>query len=371
VTDLARGRLAIKYMIFELLPVFVAGLAVFIFVLIMVQSFKLSEYIIVHGAQADLVFKLLGYMLIGSLPTLFPITLLFSVLFVYGRMSGDSEIVAFKALGLRPVHLLLPAIIVGIVMTLLSLQVAFRLAPWGQRRLDELINVLSQTRPGAAIREGVFSQGFFDLVVYANKVESSTGKLHKIFIFDERDADAPVTIIAKEGLIENSNSINGSKAYLKLMNGNMHKTSNEFYTKIDFESYKINLFNPHVIRAGSATPDQLNLQELRTAIHDPTTKPEDVINLELDLNRRWGLSVACLVFAVLGVSLGAVTNRRTARSGSLVICISTIVIYWTLKVACESLARNAIVSPFVAALLVNLIFLAFAVQQFRRNVVQG
>ncbi|MCB0350453.1 MAG: LptF/LptG family permease, partial [Bdellovibrionales bacterium] len=94
------------------------------------------------------------------------------------------------------------------------------------------------------------------------------------------------------------------------------------------------------------------------------------INLILEWQRRWSLSATCLIFAFLGVSLGAVTNKRTARSGSLVICISAIVVYWALYVGFESLARAGHLPPSIAAWVANFAFLAFAGYQFR-NVVES
>lgn len=373
--DLARGRLAIKYIIFELLPVFIMGLSVFVFILIMIQSFKLSEYVIVHGAPLSIMSRLVFYMTLSYLPILFPIALLFAVLLVYGRMSGDSEIVAFKALGLTPVHITVPALVVGGVISLLSLQTSFQLAPWGQRNLDELINVLAQTRPGATIREGVFSEGFFDLVVYAHNIDSKSGNLQKIFIYDEREAKSPVTIIAKEGKVLNSNNISGNEASMQLINGNLHKSSDEFYTKIDFKTYDINLYDAHEIKKKDITPDSMNLAELREAIKQTnlgasknSSDIKRLVNLTVEWNRRWMLSVACLIFVFLGVSLSAATDRRSARSGSMVICISAIVIYWTLNAWLESLGRAGHLPLIITAWLPNTLFLIFAMFQFKRVV---
>lgn len=364
--ELSRGRLAIKYIIFELLPVFIVGMSIFIFILVMIQSFKLSEYIIVHGAPMATMAKLVFYMTLGYLPILFPIALLFAVLMVYGRLSADSEIVALKALGLTPAHLTMPALIVGGAIAVLSLQTSFRLAPWGQRNLDELINLLAQTRPGAAIREGVFSEGFFDLVVYAHNVDSKTGKLQKVFIYDERDANSPVTIIAKQGLILNSNSFVGEEASIRLIDGNVHKSSNEFYTKINFGSYDINLFDPHDVKAKELTPDSLNLNELRLALDEKNIEPSRRTNLLIEWNRRWVLSAACLVFVFLGVSLGAITNRRSARSGSLIVSISVIVVYWTLSAWLETMGRGGHAPIAITSWAPNIFFLGYALFHFRQ-----
>lgn len=364
--QIARARLAIKYISFEILPTLIMGLSVFILVLVMFQSFNLSEYIIVHGVKIETVSKLVFYIMLGYLPMLLPIALLFAILMVYGRMSGDSEIVAFKALGLSSTHLLIPAMIIGAIISLLSLQTSFRLAPWGNRNLDSMINVLAQTKPGSALREGVFSQGFFDLVVYANKIDSNNGILNNIFIFDERDPSSPTTIIAKEGHIVNKNSITGNEAYLHLLKGNLHKSNEEVYTKIDFGSYKINLFDPHKVEERQLPPDSLNLAELNQALQTKEKGTNEYMKLLLEWHRRWSLSFTCFVFALLGFSISAITNRRTARSGSIVICISAVVIYWTLQMSCEAMVRKGVLPAAFGTWLANFIFLFYSIFLFRR-----
>ena len=183
--DLWRGRKAISYIFFELLPTYFMGVFVFVFVILMFQSFRLMEYVIVHGAKTEAIFSILGFLIISFLPIVLPVSLLFSVLLTYGRLSADSEVVALQSLGLNLKHLLLPALLLGGMTFLFSVEIGFHLAPWGNRKMEVLIHRLGESKPGVTIREGVFSEGFFNLVVYANKVDSKKGKLKKIFIYDE------------------------------------------------------------------------------------------------------------------------------------------------------------------------------------------
>ncbi len=108
-----------------------------------------------------------------------------------------------------------------------------------------MINDLAKQKIGGTVKEGVFSEGFFDLVVYSNKVDSKTGQLNDVFIYNERDPKAPVTIIAKQGNIIQEKTRDGASALLRLQNGNIHRTHQQTYTKVDFSSYDINLFDPH------------------------------------------------------------------------------------------------------------------------------
>ncbi len=365
--ELARGRLAMKYIVFELLPIFLLGMTIFILVLIMFQSFQLSEYVIIHGAKFSATLQLIFFTALGFLPILLPIALMFAVLLTYGRMSGDSEIVAFKALGLGQFHLLLPALVLGALISVLSLQVSFRLAPWGNLQLNNLIGKLMQTRPAVSIREGVFSEGAFDLVIYASKVNSSEGILKKVFIFDERDQASPLTIIAKEGELVTHATDVGQEALLRLFSGSVHKSAKEFYTKIDFGTYDISLFDPNQNKERKSGPESMDMSELHEAMKHLDPKDNESINFILEWHRRWALSATCLILALVGFGLGTVTNRRAARSGSMVICISTLVIYWAVYVGFESLIRSGKMPASIGAWMTNIIFLGFGIYQFRRS----
>lgn len=199
--DFWRARLAILYILVEMIPAFILGALVFIFILLIFQALRLTEFVLVHGVKVQDILQMIVYLSVSFLPIILPMSLLFAVLLTYGRLSGDSEIVAMKSLGLNLKHLSLPAVLLGVVTVIISAQAAFYLAPWGNREFEVMINELGRLKASATIREGIFSEGFFDMVVYANNVDSKEGKLRKVFIFDERDPNSPLTIIAREGKV--------------------------------------------------------------------------------------------------------------------------------------------------------------------------
>src|SRR5665213_1243099 len=172
------------------------GLVIFISILLMLQALRLTEFVLVHGVSLSTISQIMLYMSLSFLPVILPMSTLFSVLLTYNRLSNDSEIVAMKSFGLSMATLTIPAIILAVAATLMSAQTSFYLGPWGNRRFELVIADLGRQKAAAAIKEGVFSEGFFDLVIYANKVDSKEGLLKDVFIYDERDAKAPVTIIA-------------------------------------------------------------------------------------------------------------------------------------------------------------------------------
>lgn len=362
-----RGLQAIRYIFFETLPAFLMGVLIFVAILLMFQALRLTEFILVHGVGVRTVAELMLYLSVSFLPVILPMSLLFSVLLTYSRLSNDSEIVAFKSLGLSMAQLTVPAVVLALAATLMSAQTSFYLGPWGNRRFEVLMNELGQQKVGATIKDGVFSEGFFDLVVYANKVDSKAGLLTDVFIYDERDPKAPLTIIAKEGHLIREKTPAGLSAFLRLTEGNIHRTQQATYTKVDFGSYDINLFDPHSFAEKKKSPPSMTLDELSQELRRPDLSSKDSRKLQVEYHRRWSLSLACLIFALLGVGLGTVTNRRAARGGGFVICLVALISYWILYVSAEGMARSGTLPASVGLWLVNAIFLAAAVKSLQKS----
>lgn len=363
--ELLRSRLAIKYVFFEMLPGFILGIMVFVSILLLLQALRLAEFILIHGSEASVGLKLMVYMAVSFLPVILPMSLLFSVLMTYGRLSGDSEIVALRALGLSTRHLMIPALLLSALAGLASAQTSFYLAPWGNRQAELTVNDISKMKASATIREGVFSEGFFNLVVYANKVDTDSGYLEDVFIFDERNPTSPLTIIAKEGQLHTSKDQTGQSAFLRLLNGNIHRTDEATYTKIDFRTYDINLFDAARNSTKNKTYPSHNIDEVKEKLKDPNLDPKKRIRFEIEYHRRWALAVACLIFGLLAVSLGTSSNKRSGKSNGLVLSILVIIAYWVLYAAGESLAKKEQLPTWIAIWMANVMFLGYTAWSYR------
>ncbi|HVK62098.1 MAG TPA: LptF/LptG family permease, partial [Bdellovibrionales bacterium] len=89
-----RAKLVIRYVLGEMIPTFFIGVIVFVFILLMFQALRLTEFVLIHGVQVTTIVQMMGYLSTSFLPILFPMSLLFTVLLTYSRLSADSEIVA-------------------------------------------------------------------------------------------------------------------------------------------------------------------------------------------------------------------------------------------------------------------------------------
>lgn len=356
----------IRYVLGEMIPTFFLGVLVFVFILLMFQALRLTEFVLIHGVKLTTIAQMMAFMSTSFLPILFPMSLLFTVLLTYGRLSADSEIVALRASGLSMVSVSAPAIILSLLVGLLSLQTSFHIAPWGNRQFELLITEAGATKPGVALKEGTFAEGFFDLVVYANKVDSENGRLSQVFLYDERDPKTPITVIAREGRVIQDPDKPGQSASLRLIDGNIHRTAGGRHTKIDFSTYDIYLSNPVETKFRDKSVQSMTVEEIQKKLADSSLTGDARREVAIELPKRTAIAFACILFALIGVGLGTQTNRRNAKSSGAVICLGLIITYWIIYVTAENAARKGQLPPFAAMWLANGVFSVAAFFSLRR-----
>ena len=347
-----------------MLPSLLVGIVVFISILLMFQALKLTEFVIAHGVSIKVIGELILYSCFSFLPAILPMSLIFSVLMTYGRLSMDSEIIAFKSIGLSQGILTIPAVIVRLMMALVSAQTFFYLGPWGHRQTNDLIAALGSTEVVSQIREGTFAEGFYNLVVYANEVNSRKGILKDVFIFDERSNKFPITIIAREGQILSSEDYHKA-TILRLFDGSIHRTSEGVYTKIQFNNYDIFLRPKFSKMEDEVSVKALTINELTSELMSNPKNSERLMDLKIEFHKRWALPFACILFALIGVGFGTVVNRRMAKSGGFVFSVGLIVLYWVLHVSMETLASNGSLPAGLAMWIPNFCFLGLSVYSLR------
>ncbi|PIU01163.1 MAG: LPS export ABC transporter permease LptF [Bdellovibrionales bacterium CG10_big_fil_rev_8_21_14_0_10_45_34] len=360
-----RARLAQKYLFFELIPPLFIGVIVFVSILLMLQALRLTEFILLHGGEISVVAKLVTFMSISFLPAILPMSLLFAVLLTYGRLNTDSELVAMRSSGLSLFQIGMPAWILALLVSFFSLETTLRLAPWGNRQFEVLITEIGSTRVADTVREGVFTEGFYNLVVYADKVDTDEDLLRGVFIYDGRSAD-PLTIVAKTGRIMSDTEDTLAKT-LRLMDGTVHRIKNGATTKINFLVYNLNLRFDQSQSAREKSPPSLNITELRDLLKREDLPQADRLTYEAEYHKRWALPFACLIFGFVAVALAVASNRRSGKSSGIVLSLALIVAYWVLYVGAESLARSGNAPASISLWTPNLLFAIFGYWRFKRS----
>lgn len=358
-----------RYTFEEVLFPFLGGFFFFMFVFLMFQAVRLADYFINHGAGIWLLMKLTVYISTAFLPVVLPISFLVATLVGFGRLSADSEIVALKATGISLYQLYIPIFVLSIAVSGTLLYFTNYFIPWGNHEFKKTIIKLGNTKVVSNLKEGTFTEGFFDLLVYADKVNMSQNSLKGVFIYDERDPKNPLVIVAKEGFIipQKSESEMSTAAVFKLNEGAIHRPDllRNSYEKLDFKEYRI-LLKVEEGHVGEITvPKTLSSKVLKTKMKEELGTPKH-LELSIEYWKRMALSLCPIFFGVLGVGLGVVRSR-SVKSHAVFVAIAVVALYWVLNVFGTNLAEKGLLSPFLGMQLSNLAVIPFALVSFKKS----
>jgi lipopolysaccharide export system permease protein len=369
-----------KYILAEISRPFLGAAFFFTFVLMMFQVIRLSDFFIKQGVSGYSILVLMWYLLLTFTPVIFPIAFLLAVLLGFGRLSGDGEVIAMRASGLSLYSMLAPVFGAGVLLSIITLICNMYFVPFGTRMFRYDLFRITNTKAIATIHEGTFNEGFFDLVLYADAVESKKNTLSRVLIYDERKEGQPVTVVARNGrILNNVQDENGVPGLvLRLFNGSLHKgtPSKDLYEKTDFDVYDIFLRIETAKVVGVEIPKTMDMGVLRHRVLEVLAKQQklgipfsklgeserlDYINFNAEYWKRIALAVSCMIFALMGVAFGVI-RTRSVRSNSFIICLGVLLIYWAVYSYGFSLASEGRISAFTGTFAANFLMLAIALR---------
>ncbi len=230
------------YILRHLTVATVIATAILAFAIWLTQSLRLIEVIVDGSAPFHIFLRMVLTTMPNFLTIVLPIGLVCAVLFTYNRFLADSEMVVMRAVGLSPMQLARPALIlafavagVGYAMNLYFLP----LANQDYQRLRELVETEYST---VFLREGQFNDVGDGITVYFRERHRS-GELVGILIHDNRLPDQPITMIAERGVIAQTESgprvlmFNGNRQQADQTDGSLNVLYFEEYA-LDMEILK-------------------------------------------------------------------------------------------------------------------------------------
>lgn len=177
-------RLLERYVFFQLARVFTVMLIVTTCLLVFVGAFgQMRE----KGLSAAQAVALLPYIIPSILPFTIPATLLLTVCVVYGRMSGDREVIAAKAAGVNVMALLWPSFFLGAVLSVVSLLLLDQIIPWSHANIERIAALATE-------------EIFLDLLRTQNQIHlKDRGITITVMAVKDRTLIAPIFRFAPKG----------------------------------------------------------------------------------------------------------------------------------------------------------------------------
>lgn len=167
----------------------------------LMQALRFVDYIVNKGVSV-LTFLHLTSLLIPSLITMIlPLALLFACLYVYHKSTQDSELVVLFSAGLSRLQVAMPAIKWGGVCVAFLVIMMHLVLPVTFRQFKDLQVFLRDNYASVMLQEDVFNSPVDGLTIFTRK-RSDSGVLEGVLVHDSRDASAPMTLMAREAILQ-------------------------------------------------------------------------------------------------------------------------------------------------------------------------
>ncbi|MBI2209464.1 MAG: LPS export ABC transporter permease LptF [Deltaproteobacteria bacterium] len=363
-------RTLTTYVVLEILPPFLLGLAAFTMILLIARILKLVELVVTRGVPFLEIAKLFALILPTFLEMTVPMALLLAIFLGLGRLSGDHELLALKASGISPTQVLLPIATVALSVSLITLLLTTLVRPAANLALKKELYTIAKNRVGTALKENVFNDDFPQVLIYVDELVPPGDTSQGVLIVDRRNPARENIIFSKVALIvsdEESNTID-----LKLFDGAFYEREKQrpSFSQTRFNTYDLKLefdeaFSP--IRKKQRGPKEMSLRRLGKSIQLKESKGLRPTAELIELHQRFSFAFAPLVLSLLGVSLVMVPTRsRASRSWGFALCLTWLLVYYGLLSMGKALGEREVLPPAVALWLPNIVVGLVGIRLFQK-----
>jgi LPS export ABC transporter permease LptG/LPS export ABC transporter permease LptF len=354
-----------RYVLRQVLAPMLLALLVFTFVLLIPGLIEHAEAFIAKGVSPAVVATAMLTLVPSALALTIPMSVLVGLLVALARLSSDREFVAMQACGLSLVRLLRPVGLVSILAWAATSYVYLVAVPESNQAFREIaFNVLASKAEGE-VRPRAFFDEFPNLVLYVQDVPASGLGWNGVFMSDRRPGAPQAVYVAKHGRV----AINRQRRTVEMLleDGARHTTDAKgAYEVFQFDRLVIGL-DPETYfpRQGPQKGvNELTIAELRQKIGEMDAQGQSTHNERMKIHQKFSIPVACLVFGLIGIALGA-TNRRDGALGSFVQGLVVIFLYYVPMYLGPALTKGGLIAPWLAAWLPNIVLGVVGLMLFR------
>lgn len=348
-----------KSVLKELFITFLLTLSFLNSILMMEKLLRLSRVLSGVGASVLDMIKMILYLQPQLFLLTIPMSLLLSILLVYGRMNMDNEVVILRLCGMNFKKISMPAMILGLACFAAGITVSFYLGPKSSIQLRKAITTIIAERSALSIEEGTFNTSFKDIVIIV-RGKKSPDTLENIFIYDSRKKGEPRVLMAKEGQISIQDEL---KIGLFLTDGYINITKGSNTTELFFDRYKMSL------SLGAESPSAKKAELTPSELAQEASKADSYkkkASYYLELHRRFSLPFICLVLIFLGTPFSLLSGK-SGRLGGLALGLLIFTVYYMALIYSENLVMTGTLPHYIGAWIPTAILGGLAVLLFRKE----
>ena len=350
-------RLIDRYVLKEAVVPTLLGLLVFTFILQTQPLMEVAEKLVAKGVPWPVIGRIMATLLPQALGITIPMALLVGLLVALGRLSADRETVALQACGVSVWSLLRPVAALSLVAWAATSWTLIVAMPQANQDYREIIYSIVAARAESEVRPRVFFEDFPNMVLYVRDTAEGGHGWRDVFLADTRKVNQPEVFVATKAHLELDRETR--RVDLVLENGTRHRATPDDTAKYEiqrFASMTLGL-DPEAVfpRSGLQKGDnERTIADLRAEIALRRTQNLSVHNQVMTIQKKFSIPVACLVFGLLALGLGA-SNRKDGKQSSFVVAIAVIFVYYIFMYSGEGMAKAQWIPAELAMWIPNII----------------
>ena len=189
-----------RYILSQLLVLFGFFSLVLISVYWINQAVDLFDSLLADGQNVRVFIEFTLLALPQIMLLVLPVSAFVAVLYIFNRMTTESEMVVLQTSGLGPVRLLRPVLVFGLLLASLIAVSAHVLTPAARTQLNERSAQVSQDLAGRFLRAGEFIHPTTGLTVFIREI-TEIGEFRDVFLQDRTDPRTETTYTAQRALL--------------------------------------------------------------------------------------------------------------------------------------------------------------------------
>ncbi len=408
-----------RYILRQLIAVTFLGVLSLTLLMLLGQLFKeLHTLLVESGAPPSIVIDFILQVIPFSLTFSVPWGFLTAVLLVYGRLAADNELTSMRMAGLSLWRLSVPAIGMGVVLSLLCYYINIEVAPKGKNAMSELVMNAAMDNPRNLLNASGGETKLDGVRLY---IEGRSGDLMKgVHIYPLNDEGAAkngmkgfaamhaqtaaigkfdidtrmLSLVLYNATIEHQDDSVVNMPMIEEMPLQVHIpirtrrkmkpnrfTNSEIAQELDHWEI-VRAVDPAAfaryakVAEKSKTPafpcaaNLWHTAQSDIGFYRSSMKPKNERAFRTEGVQRASFACACIVFSLIGVPL-AITARRKDTSTGFALGIIVAAVYFVALVFCELSRKSGGITPYIVLWIPNVLCAAYAFWQHARAKYRG
>jgi lipopolysaccharide export system permease protein len=356
-------RILDRYILKSVLGLLITCLFTFLFLYVIIDIFSHLEDILKNQVGISL---LLQYYF-SYLPIIFvqvtPIACLLAILYTFGRLNRNNEIIAMRASGLSIFQISKTIIMLGIILAAVVFMVSDRFVPAAlsfNQKIQQQIEGGSTKAQDKEVINNLSMYGLKNRLFFINRFSPTTNTMEGITIL-EQDEHQNLTqkIVANRGVYRDGLwRFYQTVSYGFDQNGQIRQEPQYMQEEIMAIPE-----TPHDFLSQRRRPEQMSIAQLQNYLWRLSKSGASGIikNLKVDLYQRYTTPFTTIMIILLAIPFSLRMKKRASGLSSIGLSIMVGFLYYVLNAISIALGKAGILFPLLAASLSHLLALLFGI----------